>query len=269
MSGNFDQPQPTTSPGAHNRYAERIHALLLKAESTDSDAEAQALAAKASELLVKYNVEQVEIDALRCQRGEPKGTITRRVMWFGGTHSLGLASGSSRVIKALHDGAVVVLRSSGSHYDYQQVSNGDTRKGYYLFLHGYESDIEQCELLLASLTMQAINAMRRWWAQESGHWRMVSDALARRSYIQGFLEGAAEKIQQSRRTVLSEAAAGTALALRDRGDEVSLWMGENGFVSAGMCRSASRCWTSSDAGQQAGRQADVGHQRVRARSALT
>lgn len=251
-----------------NRYAERINALLLKAESTDSDAEAQALAAKASELLIKYNVEQVEIEALRRQRGEPKGTITRRILWFGGTHSLGLASGSSRVIKALHEGTVVVLRSSGAHYDYQGVSSGDARKGYYLFLHGYESDIEQCELLLASLTMQAISAMRRWWAQEGNQWRPTSDALARRSYIQGFLEGAAEKISESRRTVLAEVASGAALALRDRGAEVNDWMGENGFVASGTCRSIGRCWSSSDAGQQAGRNADVGHERVRSTPAL-
>ena len=252
-----------------DKYAARIQALLTKAESTDSEEEAQALAAKASELLIKYNIEQVEIDALRLSRGEPKGTIIRRLMWFGGTHALGLASGSSRVIRALHGDAVVVLRSSGSHHDYLGVTDDDTRRGYYLHLHGYESDIEQCELLLASLTMQAVNAMRRWWRRHSHEVWGSGEAMARRSYIQGFLEGAAEKIDESRRHMVAEASTGTAVALRNRGAEVDAWMLDNGYRSAGLCRPAGRCSTSADAGRRAGRSADVGQPRVPNRAALS
>lgn len=251
-----------------DKYAARIQALLTKAESTDSEEEAQALAAKASELLIKYNIEQVEVDALRRARGEAKGAIIRRLLWFGGTHALGLASGSSRVIRALHADAVVVLRSSGSHHDYLGVTDGDTRRGYYLHLHGYESDIEQCELLLASLTMQAVNAMRRWWRRHSYEVWGSGEALARRSYIQGFLEGAAEKIETSRQNLIAEASTSSALALRNRGDEVETWMIENGFRSSGLCRPSGRCATSADAGRRAGRSADVGQPRVPAQAAL-
>lgn len=51
--------------GTVDKMLERVRALLAKAESTDSQQESDALQAKANELMLKYAIEEAELEATR------------------------------------------------------------------------------------------------------------------------------------------------------------------------------------------------------------
>lgn len=260
-----------------SKYAAKIAALLAKAEATTSDEEAQALSAKASELIMKYGIEQAEVDALRQARGEAKGKIIEKAIWFGGTHSLGLVIGSCLVAEAMGGGTLKTLRSSAEVPDYKGVTgkfgdpNRDNRKGCYLFLFGYESDVEQAEVLIASITIQSLSALRRFTRTEDyrNARRWDGETIVKRSFVEGFFAGAAAKIASSRRKVVEEVAtSGTEIALRNREQEVGDFVA-TAYPKLFTARSRSMSWNAMQAGERAGRDADVGHSRVSNARALS
>lgn len=259
-----------------NKYAARISALLAKAEATDSDEEAQAYSAKAAELITRYGIEQAEIDAIRAAKGEAKGKIIEKYIWFGGTHSLGLVSGAFSVVAAASGGTVKALRSLRAVNEFRGLTGGrqdpnrDTRKGYYLTLIGYESDVEQLEILISSIMLQSLNALRRYLKTRDYRAATIweSAGVVKRSFVEGYFDGAAEKIRTSRREVLDEvASSGTEIALRDRAQEV------NDFLKIAhpkMRNARQRNWSSTahSVGHEAGRNADTGQSSIRNSKAL-
>ena len=259
-----------------NKYAARISALLAKAEATDSDEEAQAYSAKAAELIARYGIEQAEIDALREARGEAKGKIIEKILWFGGVHALGLATGSHMVVVSASGGTVKTVRSLRPHTDIRNVTgkrddpSRDNRKGYYLALYGYESDVVQMEILLASLTLQALGALRRYLKTDAYDLsvRWSSAAVVKRSFVEGFFDGAAGKIEESRRNVLQEMSSlGTELALRDRSKDVNDYL-QKKYPKLRKSRRTAYSSQAHSSGYHAGRNADTGQSRIRNAKAL-
>lgn len=261
-----------TTTTAPNKWATRIDALLRKAESTDNEHEAQTYAAKAAELIVMYGIEQAEIDQLRADSGQQRGKIIRHTMWFGGTYSMGTMLGAFYVIQALSDDAIVCMKSHNKQYDYMRVSKAedgsyDKRRGYYLFLYGYESDIEQALLLISSISIQATRAMANWWSSKTPYERAVekqygvSDAMRKRSYIEGYFSGAASKIREARREAVSEATSGTELVLVKRRDQVRAWMAEENIRVGGKSRGSAVDGSAYRAGSVQGRRANIGQPR--------
>lgn len=249
-----------------NKYAARIQALLDKAESTNSEAEAQALTAKAAELVTKYGIEQAELDAIREASGQGKGSIIESRMWFGGTYCHGLMLGAYQILMAF-GGALQATRSRSPHRDYLGIApEGDTRRGLYLTIYGYESDIEQAKVLISSVLLQSVSAARRWWREQNADW-YASPMIARRSYIEGYFSGAADKIAASRTKVVSEASESGALALIDRAEEVKRSFDER-YAGARNTRGHSRNGWAATAGRRDGANADVGSSRVANRAAL-
>lgn len=265
----------TDTATAPNKWATRIDALLRKAESTDNEHEAQTYAAKAAELIVMYGIEQAEIDQLRADSGQQRGKIIQHTMWFGGTYAMGTMLGAFYVIQALSDGAIVCMKSHNKQYDYMRVSKAedgsyDKRRGYYLFLHGYESDIEQALLLISSISIQATRAMANWWSSKTPFERSMekrygtSDAMRKRSYIEGYFSGAASKIREARRETIQEAeeaTSGTELVLVERRDQVRAWMAEENIRIGGKARGSAADGSAYRAGSAQGRRADVGQPR--------
>lgn len=255
-----------------DKWIGKIEALLAKAEGTDSEQEAQVFYAKASELIVKYGIEQSQIDAVRASKGEPRGQIVRQAMWFGGVYAMGTMLGAYQVIQEVSGGAIFCMKSASKVRDYLKVSaddNGvpDSRQGYYLYLHGYESDIDQARLLVTSISIQANRAMHRWWSEKDPVERIwdkqygVSDNMRKRSYIQGFFEGAADKIKQARREVVQQASTGAQVALVDRKQQVHLWMDQKGIGTGRAGRPTYSDYGARSAGTSQGRRADVGQPR--------
>ncbi len=226
-----------------------IEALLAKAESTTPE-EAEALTAKAEALMIKYGIEAAVIAARRASgTGEPEQIVTRTLTFAAGRYATSLMQGSYAVALAMSGGSVNAYRTTW-------------RKSIELVLVGFSDDLDQAELLINSLGLQAIVARDAWWkSYPSRKWLTQQEGFVeRRSFIEQFFRGAAARLKQER--VIAETEAidnepGTAVALRDRKAAVDAHLMAMGLRKG---RGGSRSYGSAggNAGYRAGQSANVG-----------
>lgn len=180
-----------------------IAKLLAKAESTTPE-EAEALTEHAERLMVKYAIDQAVIDERRSREGKASERIVEVKVTFTGTYREALIDMGSNVVWGL--GSMRPLTGSVG-----------TRSN--LFIVGFESDVAQAEVLIRSLHVQALIAMRAWWKDNAIRYRYGSDWDRRRArdhFIRGFGHGAYIRIESNRLQVIEEAGSGTDLVLVDR-----------------------------------------------------
>ncbi|MEV4439484.1 DUF2786 domain-containing protein [Streptomyces sp. NPDC049577] len=142
----------------------RIRALLAKAESTDFPEEAEALSAKAQELMARHSIDEAMLAAGSAAAAHGDGPEACRIGVEGPYESA----------KALLLGAV----ATANHC--QAVWSGEY--GFSTVV-GFEADLELVELMYTSLLVQATTAMRR--AADAHH----ADGRSRRTrdFRQSFL----------------------------------------------------------------------------------
>lgn len=223
-----------------------IAKLLAKAESTTPE-EAEALTEHAERLMLKYGIERARIDEQRARHGGGHEPIVKERILFAGAYA--------RDLRELGAGVAIALRAVRPLY-------GSEREPT-LYLVGCASDVKQARVLLASLQVQAMVAMRHWWdAERDRHrWRSESDRRrARSGFIRGFGIGAADRIRESHNAVFEEAGSGAELVLASRRERV------DAAVDAMTTRRA-RPRDGADpasflSGRISGRQADTGGRRV-------
>ncbi|QGJ89416.1 hypothetical protein PBI_SMARTIES_11 [Microbacterium phage Smarties] len=223
-----------------------IAQLLSKAESTTPE-EAEALREHAHRLMAKYMIDQAVIDARRAREGKSHEQIVTKVIPFEGMYRNDMISVGAGVAEAL--GTVRVLQSKG-------------RLITHLHVIGFESDVEQADILIRSLQVQALLAVRDWWYSvrdgESYRYRQQADKVrARHTFIVGFGLGASERIRENRATVIEEAGSGTDLVLLDRRHKVDEFVDQ---MATGKARASRRRFDgrAAAAGTNAGRQANTG-----------
>jgi hypothetical protein len=172
----------TAAPGpaqaAHPKLA-KVRALLAKAESTPFEEEAEALSAKAQELIARYALERFV--AQGSARSEDNHPQVRR-LWLDTPYVLAKASLVHAVASANR------CRAAGSK-----------RFGFSVVV-GAVQDLEAVELLVTSLLVQADVAMLR-------HASRARDAARTRSFRQSFLLAYADRIGQRLRLANDQAVA--------------------------------------------------------------
>lgn len=228
---------------------ELITKLLAKAESTTPE-EAEALTEHAERLMVKYGIEQARLDTRRAEAGRTREEIIQDRMLFAGAYA--------RDIRELGAGIALALGAIRPMY-------GDASGGT-LYLVGFASDVQQAKILITSLEVQAMIAMRAWWKRERGRYQWHSESEkrhARSGFIRGFGIGAAERVRESRAAVIEEAGSGTELVLASRRDEVDAYADAIPTRRARMRRGASP--SAFAHGRRSGREANTGGRAVAAR----
>jgi hypothetical protein len=131
-----DLPLPDAPrPGVDEKMLARVRALLAKAESTAYPEEAEALSAKAQELMSRYSFEQALVDAGR------RGQGSARRFWLDEPYLSAKSSLVSAVASANRCRAVA----------YEKLG--------FLAVVGHEVDLDIVELLATSLLVQATDAM--------------------------------------------------------------------------------------------------------------
>lgn len=183
-----------------------ITKLLAKAESTTPE-EAEALTEHAERLMLKYGIEQARIDERRGRLGQEREEIVQERIVFTGTYSRDMRELGASVALALD--TVRPLHAEGA--------------GSLLYFVGHASDVQQARTLTASLEVQAMVAMRAWWAQHRDAYAWFTEGDRRRArsgFIRGFAAGAAGRIRESRRAIIDEAGSGTELVLASRRERV-------------------------------------------------
>jgi hypothetical protein len=154
------------------RMLDRVRALLAKAESTGFTEEAEALTAKAQELMARHSIDYALLAAETGARDEPTG---RRV----------------GIDNPYETPKALLLDKVASANRCQAVWSKDL--GFTTVL-GYDSDLDGVELLYTSLLVQATTAMTREGSRQDRYGRSRTRAF-RQSFLTSFAVRIGERLQ--------------------------------------------------------------------------
>lgn len=186
-----------------DKIARQIVALLNKAESTPSEHERDALLEKATELRLKYVIEDADLRAH--SQDKPKENIVVKQM---------LAEKHAAFIKAKRE----LLTGLAQLNNCKIVLVGNRE---YMEIMGFESDVNYVQFLYASLLLQMERAMAR---DESERPAYESLRTWRTSYAHAWERRVIMRLAEFKQRSESKAEAstpGTALVLQDRNKEVA------------------------------------------------
>ncbi|GIF69658.1 hypothetical protein Ais01nite_76930 [Asanoa ishikariensis] len=224
---------------------DKVRKLLAKAEdSACSPAEAEALTAKATELIAKYGVDQ----ALLAARDPARDPVVDRMIEVPApyaTDKAGLLVGVAIPLRC----RTVRLSRAGS---------------IAVHLFGFDSDVTRAELLYTSLLVQAAHGLAATavpWGQHP--------AAFRRSWLAGFAAAIAARLRATE-SAASSAVPSMDLVLADRSGVVERRRDE-AYPTARLARPRRLSGDGGASGYAAGTTADLGggsHVGTRTRDAL-
>lgn len=156
----------------------KVRALLAKAESTEFDEEAEALSAKAQELISRHALQRLLADGDGLRAANAEGVPVARRIWIDAPYVFA---------KGMLVGAVAEANGCRS-----VISEG---LGFCTVL-GRQEDLVAVELLVTSLLVQATAAMRRHGRQTDG--RGVSRTKSfRQSFLVAYAHRIGERLQDA------------------------------------------------------------------------
>lgn len=191
LPGAASSTRSTTPTAAiDERVLGRVRGLLAKAESTEFPEEAEALSAKAQELMARHSIDHALLAA--AQAGAASGSTAR--------------PGAVRIgVDAPYEQAKALLL--------QEVAQANRCRSVwssplgFATVVGFPADVESVELLYTSLLVQATTAMVR-----SGPQRGRGGQSTTRSFRQSFLQAYAVRIGERLRNASDEVSRAAAAA---------------------------------------------------------
>ncbi|MDP1795663.1 MAG: DUF2786 domain-containing protein [Acidimicrobiales bacterium] len=173
-----------TSP-TNSKIVGRIQALLAKAESTEFPEEAEALFAKAQELMTRHSIDEV-LARTRSSSDKPEMRKVKMEAPY--------ASAKFTLISAV-----------GRANDVQVIGDGN----YLVTMFGYRTDLDAVEMLFASLVVQATRSMFQAGYELAG--RRVR--AFRHSFLIAFAHHIEQRLREAKQRAEDEVASemGTAL----------------------------------------------------------
>jgi len=234
---------------ASDRLLDRVRKLLAKAEADGSTpAEAQALTAKAAELMAKYGIDRALLAARRPETDAPSSRL------------VDIYNPWARVQAHLLCGLAAAMRCQCI-----LLPSGDGDQRVHIF--GYASDIERTDVLYTSVLVQMWHGLIATDVPA----RVSSVRAWRRSWLLGFAAAVTAKVQAAgQRAQRIASATGdsdgsrAALVLADR----SLVIRRNVAAAYPETRTARLTYSGSGygSGYRKGQQADIGAGKVRSRA---
>jgi Protein of unknown function (DUF2786) len=246
-------PAASTTSDTPDRLLDRVRKLLAKAEADGvTAAEAQALTAKAAELMAKYGIDRALLAARRPETDRPDNRIVQ------------LYNPWARVQAHLLCGLAAALRC--------QCILLPSPAGQRVHVFGYASDIERADLLYTSVLVQM------WHGLVAAQLPITADAAGsgsvrawRRSWLLGFAAAVIARVRAAeQRAERSAAVPGrepgrAALVLADR----AVVIRQHVTLAYPQTRTARMTYSGSGygAGYAEGNRADIGSGRVAGRPA--
>lgn len=240
----------TTTAEAPERLLDRVRKLLAKAEAEGvTAAEAQALTAKAAELMAKYGIDRALLAARQPETDRPGSRIVE------------IYNPWARVQAHLLCGLAAALRC--------QCILLPSRAGQRVHIFGYASDLERADVLYTSVLIQMWHGL----AGASVPGEAASVRAWRRSWLLGFAAAVIARVRAAEQNAERSAAAGpagagspgAALVLADR----ALVIRQHVATAYPVTRTARVTYSGSGYGDgyAQGRRADIGAGRVSGRRA--
>ncbi len=232
---------------------DRVRKLLAKAEDEGcSPAEAEALTAKAAELMARYGIDRALLGALRPETDRPADRVFT------------LANPWGDVKRHLLAGLATALRC--------QCVQTRSDQGTRLHVFGYMSDLERADILFTSLLVQMARALAReavpGYGGEARAWR--------RSWMLGYAAAVVARVRAAEETAVASASEGADGAEGANGQSAALVLADRSLVvrrqvSAAYPRLRKTRVTYSGGGYgdgyREGQKADIGSQKLRSRAA--
>lgn len=187
----------------------KVRALLDKAESTAFPDEAEALVAKAAELMARYRITQAMLDAGPGRAGVAEAIVEHRIEIGRGPYVL----------------ARLALLSVCAESQSARVLTTTGWEGRIAIVIGHVSDTRSVEVLYTSLLVQATQGAGR--LTPGGRSATVT---VRRNYLLGFAEAIGERLgeinarAQEATPVPPGVSGSVALVLADRSTRVDDWV---------------------------------------------
>jgi hypothetical protein len=244
----YSKPQPprrrSLNTEASSRLLDRVRKLLAKAEDESvTPPEAQALTAKAAELMAKYGIDRALLAAERPETDKPANRM------------LDIDNPWARVKAHLLCGLGSALRC--------QAILLSTGTGSKVHVFGFQSDLERLDVLYTSVLIQMwhglTGAQVPAWSRSPRAWR--------RSWLLGFATAVISRVRAAEHAAASRATGGadaagsrTALVLADRA-EVIRGEAERAYPLTRTAR-ITYSGTGYRDGYAKGQQADIGAGRV-------
>jgi hypothetical protein len=236
---------------------DKITKLLAKAESTTHAAEAEAFTAKATELMMKWAIDEAMLAA---QGKLVKDEIVRYNQGFGGTYW----KAHSELFTSLGYGL------GFRQFHAKPWLSGKGQDHLICTWIGFKSEIEAGKVLFASLLLQATSAQAEYMKTgfSVNTWDTASDGMqkfkARRNFTMGFGYAVRDRLKAQRKAATATAQAehtGTsvALVLADRDHELDAYMTQFKLRNG---RGSRITGGGMGAGRSAGQRADLGNPSV-------
>jgi hypothetical protein len=162
------------SPGGDERVLSKIRALLAKAESTEFAEEAEALSARAQELMAKYSIDNALLAARAGNKDTPGG---RRLM----------------VDNPYEQAKASLLQTIATANRCRTVWHKELGMSTVV---GFPADLDGVELLFTSLLVQASGAMLREGAKRDAHGRSRTRAF-RQSFLISYAIRIGERLAEA------------------------------------------------------------------------
>lgn len=197
------------------RIAQRIAGLLNKAEHAATSGEAEMYSQRAEELLLKYELDRASVHQTLADARHALSTesIIRSELLFSGIYGTVTMSLACVIMNSLNNVRLVEIP--------------DTKNQKKLWVIGFQTDVENATLLVASLRVQCLSALERWWAGVNASiLTPMQKFKERREFIYSFGVGAALRIERARLSKVVAATPSTALVLRDRSDALTQFMSQ-------------------------------------------
>ena len=186
---------------------DRVRKLLAKAEDEGcSPAEAEALTAKAAELMARYGIDRALLGALRPETDRPADRVFT------------LANPWGDVKRHLLAGLAMALRC--------QCVQTRAVTGTRLHVFGYTSDLERADILFTSLLVQMARALAQQpvpgYGGEARAWR--------RSWMLGYAAAVVARVRAAEEAAVASASAGAGSGSTAAGQSAALVLADRSLV---------------------------------------
>lgn len=175
----------TSRPGIEQKVLRQVRALLAKAESTTFPSEAEALTAKAQQLMARHAIDRALVEASAAGGGGIDEPCTVHV-GVGDPYAASKAALLNRIAMA--------NRCRSVHHVGQRCST----------LFGYPADLEGVELLYTSLLVQGTVAIRATGSQRSVDGRSTTRSF-RSSFWMAYAQRIGERLAAAQQSVVDAA----------------------------------------------------------------
>lgn len=230
---------------------ERVMEFAEHSMRTGDEGAAHAALARAEAIMLKYSIDAATIAARRAAGGQAANDhVVQKVVVIKGNYRTALAINMHTLLNATG----VPVKSFTMKLPKEE----------HLCLVGFESEVRQLVVLVASIQLQAISSLKNWWSRhpERALLRGMDGYKERRQYVASFVRGATERLETARQVAMGDSAPGTALVLRQRREPIDAYVAANFRLTTRRSNLSPGRRSADAAGREAGRRANTGEPTV-------